>query len=162
MTARPRMPRGRAVIVCVAPLLGAAQLPRGSGGGEHGPPAREQQRGAVQALAVPDGHRLGIDDAALDALRPAVAERGLPPRQREGGGVVYMAHADGSWARATAVGNERPTVHQGGPRRLWDALDQVRDYWLSNGELPVRGTRVDITPDGRTFLGRGKWSAELT
>ncbi|MFE9069454.1 methyltransferase domain-containing protein, partial [Streptomyces violaceusniger] len=55
--------------------------------------------------------------------------------------VALMAHADGSWARATATGNERPTVHQGGPRRLWDALDKVRDYWLSNGELPVRGAR---------------------
>ncbi|WP_230992735.1 hypothetical protein [Streptomyces endocoffeicus] len=52
-------------------------------------------------------------------------------------------------------------MRQGGPRRLWDALDKVRDYWLSDGELPVRGARVDITPDGRTFLGRGKWSAEL-
>ncbi|MFD0447325.1 hypothetical protein ACFQ10_41150 [Streptomyces indonesiensis] len=30
--------------------------------------------------------------------------------------VALMAHADGSWARATATGNERPTVHQGGPR----------------------------------------------
>jgi len=26
-----------------------------------------------------------------------------------------MAHADGSWARVTAVAGERPTVHQGGP-----------------------------------------------
>ncbi|MFD8455518.1 methyltransferase domain-containing protein [Streptomyces antimycoticus] len=89
---------------------------------------------------------------------------GIEHEYREDGEqrVALMAHADGSWARATATGNERPTVHQGGPRRLWDALEKVRDYWLSNGELPVRGARVDIMPDGRTFLGRGKWSAELS
>ncbi|MGO4759093.1 methyltransferase domain-containing protein, partial [Streptomyces sp. 2MCAF27] len=33
--------------------------------------------------------------------------------------VALMAHEDGSWARATATGDDRPTVHQGGPRRLW-------------------------------------------
>ncbi|MDQ0605483.1 hypothetical protein QF037_009828 [Streptomyces canus] len=27
---------------------------------------------------------------------------------------AVMVHADGSWARATATGSERPTVHQGG------------------------------------------------
>ncbi|MBB4887074.1 protein-L-isoaspartate(D-aspartate) O-methyltransferase [Streptomyces netropsis] len=74
---------------------------------------------------------------------------------------ALMAHADGSWARATAHGTDSPTVHQGGPRRLWDALDAVRDHWLANGELPVRGARVFVKPNGSTYLARGSWSAKL-
>ncbi|MFD5297234.1 methyltransferase domain-containing protein [Streptomyces mutabilis] len=74
---------------------------------------------------------------------------------------AVMAHADGSWARATSVGDERPTVHQGGPRRLWDILDELRSYWLQHGELPARGARALITPEGETRLARGKWRAVL-
>ncbi|WP_217169994.1 methyltransferase domain-containing protein [Streptomyces sp. AC512_CC834] len=74
---------------------------------------------------------------------------------------AIMAHADGSWARATAVGSEPPTVHQGGPRRLWDILDGIRAYWLQHGELPARGARALVTPDGETRLARGKWRAIL-
>lgn len=76
--------------------------------------------------------------------------------------VALMAHEDGSWARATAVGDDRPTVHQGGPRRLWDLLDECRTYWLTQGELPVRGAEVYIKPDGTTILARGKWHAKLS
>lgn len=76
--------------------------------------------------------------------------------------VALMAHEDGSWARATAVGDDRPTVHQGGPRRLWDLLDECRSYWLTQGELPVRGAEVYIKPDGTTILARGKWHAKLS
>lgn len=75
--------------------------------------------------------------------------------------ITYLAHPDGSWARARGCGTERPVVHQSGEQRLWDALDQVRRYWLENGELPVRGARVLITPDGETRLARGGWRAAL-
>ncbi|MYU56702.1 MULTISPECIES: methyltransferase domain-containing protein [Streptomyces] len=98
----------------------------------------------------------------LDSMLGVTAP-GIVHRYDEDGDqrTAIMVHADGSWARATAVGNDRPTVHQGGPRRLWDVLDEVRTYWLTHGELPVRGARVFITPDGRTVLARGKWHAEL-
>ncbi|MGW1077798.1 methyltransferase domain-containing protein [Streptomyces sp. NPDC002537] len=75
--------------------------------------------------------------------------------------VALMTHPDGSWARATARSDDRPTVHQGGPRRLWDALDEIRTYWLTNGELPVRGARVFIKPDGTAYLVRGRWHVRL-
>lgn len=74
---------------------------------------------------------------------------------------AVMAHADGSWARAESVGGERTVVHQGGPRRLWDILDELRAYWLQHGELPARGARALITPEGETRLARGKWRAVL-
>ncbi|MCZ7414331.1 methyltransferase domain-containing protein [Streptomyces sp. WMMC897] len=74
---------------------------------------------------------------------------------------ALMAHPDGSWARAEAVGHGRPSIHQGGPRRLWDTLDELRGYWLAHGELPVRGARVFIKPTGTTILARGCWHTIL-
>lgn len=76
--------------------------------------------------------------------------------------IAVMAHADGSWARATGRGGGRAVVHQGGPRRLWSLLDEVRAYWLVHGQLPVRGVRVRIKPDGTTILAQGKWRARIT
>ncbi|MFF4988246.1 methyltransferase domain-containing protein [Streptosporangium saharense] len=72
-----------------------------------------------------------------------------------------MVHTDGSWARATAHADDPPTVHQGGPRRLWDVLDEVRHYWLQHGELPLRGAHAHVTPDGAIHLRRGKWKATI-
>lgn len=75
---------------------------------------------------------------------------------------IRLAHPDGSWARATAPGpRASPTVHQGGPRRLYDVLDGIRDRLNSHGSLPVFHSRVVITPDGETTLSRGTWSVTL-
>ncbi|MEV7676437.1 methyltransferase domain-containing protein [Streptomyces sp. NPDC088752] len=75
---------------------------------------------------------------------------------------VWMTHPDGSWARAHAIApQEVPVVHQGGPRRLWDPLEEILDRLNWMGELPVYGARVTITPDGETTLTRGGWTATL-
>ncbi|MFC7868012.1 protein-L-isoaspartate(D-aspartate) O-methyltransferase [Streptomyces murinus] len=80
----------------------------------------------------------------------------------DGGRLVWMLHPDTSWARArTAPGENTATVHQGGPRRLYDLLDEIRWRWLEHGELPVYGARVTISPDGETTLSRGGWAAML-
>lgn len=78
---------------------------------------------------------------------------------QDGDGVrtAVMVHADGSWARATGRRGERPTVHQAGPRRLWDVLDAIRHDWLSDGSLPVYGAHADVDPDGTLHLTRGPW-----
>ncbi|MEU9523282.1 methyltransferase domain-containing protein [Streptomyces sp. NPDC048224] len=98
----------------------------------------------------------------LDSML-AITAPGIEHAYQEDGGrrIAVMAHPDGSWARAVAAGDERPTVHQGGPRRLWNLLDELRAYWLQHGELPARGARALITPDGKTWLARGKWRAVL-
>ncbi len=70
---------------------------------------------------------------------------------------VWMAHPDGSWARASV---DRPR-DQGGPRRLWDLLTDILDRLITGGELPVNGARVTITPDGEATLSRGRWSAPI-
>lgn len=94
----------------------------------------------------------------LELTAPGIARR---YETASGRAVLLMAHADGSWARATADDGELPTVHQGGPRRLWDILDEIRSYWLHHGELPVRGAFVRVKPDGTTILRRGSWRAAL-
>ncbi|MFJ5143034.1 protein-L-isoaspartate(D-aspartate) O-methyltransferase [Streptomyces sp. NPDC088707] len=75
---------------------------------------------------------------------------------------VWMTHPDGSWARAHATGpREVPTVYQGGPRRLWDPLEDILDRLNWTGQLPVYGARVTITPDGETTLTGNRWTATL-
>ncbi|MGW2496247.1 protein-L-isoaspartate(D-aspartate) O-methyltransferase [Streptomyces pseudogriseolus] len=80
----------------------------------------------------------------------------------DGSRMTWMLHPDGSWARArTAPGERTTTVHQGGPRRLYDLLEEIRWRWLEHGALPVYGARVTITPDGTATLSRGGWTATL-
>ena len=74
---------------------------------------------------------------------------------------AWMLHPDGSWARATGMDGDAPTVHQSGPRRLWDTLDDLRHSWLQDGSLPVYGATVTITPDGVCHLKRGRWRATI-
>ncbi len=83
--------------------------------------------------------------------------------EEEDGGrrTAWLLHRDGSWARATEEENGRVTVHQGGPRLLWDVLDETRRYWLQHGSLPIYGSTVKITPDGAIHLRRGRWTATI-
>ncbi|MEU6338889.1 hypothetical protein ABZ839_31520 [Streptomyces cellulosae] len=108
-------------------------------------------------LYVPDSWAVR---SMLELQAPGIEHR--TQRHDGGGRTVWMAHPDGSWARAHADGPRRsPTVHQGGPRRLWDTLEDIRDRLNTVGELPVYGAKVTITPDGVTTLSRGRWSATL-
>ncbi|MQA87476.1 MAG: protein-L-isoaspartate(D-aspartate) O-methyltransferase [Streptosporangiales bacterium] len=79
----------------------------------------------------------------------------------DGRRTAWMVHRDGSWARATAIGYDPPIVHQGGPRRLWDLLDKLRDYWLRHGYFQLHGAKVFITPSGKIHLARGDWRATI-
>ncbi|MFE0138210.1 protein-L-isoaspartate(D-aspartate) O-methyltransferase [Streptomyces sp. NPDC059037] len=74
---------------------------------------------------------------------------------------AWMVHADGSWARAQGVWADAPTVHQGGPRRLWDDLERIRNRLNTEGGLPLSGARVRIDPDGTCHISRGAWSVTL-
>jgi protein-L-isoaspartate O-methyltransferase len=80
----------------------------------------------------------------------------------DGSRMTWMLHPDGSWARATTTpGGQSATVHQSGPRRLYDELEAIRWHWIEKGELPVYGAQVTITPDGTTTLSRSGWSTTL-
>ena len=89
---------------------------------------------------------------------------GLEHHYREDGAArtALMLHAHGSWARATSANGEAPIVHQSGPRRLWDLLDDIRDTWLRDASLPLYGANATISPDGAIHLRRGRWQATIT
>ncbi|MFJ9713901.1 hypothetical protein [Streptomyces sp. NPDC101234] len=107
-------------------------------------------------LYVPDSWEVM---SMLELLAPGIDHRvGQEGDERD----VWMLHGDGSWARATTAGLlGSPTVHQGGPRRLWDILEKIRHRLNREGGLPVYGARVAIDPDGTTTLSRGSWTAIL-
>ncbi|MET8981234.1 hypothetical protein ABZX85_37125 [Streptomyces sp. NPDC004539] len=74
---------------------------------------------------------------------------------------AFLVHPDGSWARATAEGLDAPDVHEGGPRRLWLALERIRNRLNAEGGLPLLGADLRITPDGVCHLSRGRWQATM-
>jgi protein-L-isoaspartate O-methyltransferase len=79
----------------------------------------------------------------------------------DGQRTAWLLHPDGSWARATASGDDPPVVHQSGPHRLWDIADDIRHAWLRDGKLPAYGASVTITPGGSVRLKRGRWQAAI-
>jgi protein-L-isoaspartate O-methyltransferase len=95
-----------------------------------------------------------------------VTAPGIRHRYREDGDgtrTAWMTHPDGSWARAAAAGSEAPVVHQGGPRRLWDILDGLREEWLGHGYFQLYGAQVFIPPKGgKVHLARGNWKATIS
>ncbi|QRX95790.1 protein-L-isoaspartate(D-aspartate) O-methyltransferase [Streptomyces noursei] len=103
-------------------------------------------------LHVPDSWEVM---SMLELTAPGIDYRSMTNGDER---TVWMLHPDGSWARATAVGFlASPTVHQGGPRRLWDELERIRHRLNREGGLPVYGARVHLDPNGALTLSRGKW-----
>ena len=78
-----------------------------------------------------------------------------------GTSTTWLAHRDGSWARATGTGDQPARIHQAGPQRLWDILDEHRHWWLTHGYLPLRGAPVRIEPDGTCHLFQDGWHATI-
>ncbi|WP_030420189.1 MULTISPECIES: protein-L-isoaspartate O-methyltransferase [unclassified Streptomyces] len=115
---------------------------------------------AVSPFPVLDVTRAWEVRSMLSLAAPGIEHR--TGTGEDGARMTWMLHPDGSWARArTAPGERTTTVHQGGPRRLYDLLEEIRWRWLEHGELPVYGARVTITPDGTTTLSCGAWTATL-
>lgn len=85
----------------------------------------------------------------------------LDYERRDGTRTAYLVHPDGSWARASADGTNPPEVHQGGPQRLWTALERIRHQLNADGSLPLLGAQVRITPDGVCHLSRGNWHTSM-
>ena len=108
---------------------------------------------------VPDILRTWDLRSMLELIAPGIDHRF--ERSGDGRRTAWMIHPDGSWARASAVGQQLPTVRQGGPRRLWDILDEIRGDWLVHGEFPIRGANVSIAADGVCTLSRGRWQVTI-
>jgi protein-L-isoaspartate O-methyltransferase len=95
-----------------------------------------------------------------------VTAPGIEHRYHEDPGgprTALMRHPDGSWATARAASaSEAPTVRQGGPRRLWDILDDLREYWLRHGYFQLYGATALISAKGTIHLIRGQWRATIS
>jgi protein-L-isoaspartate O-methyltransferase len=94
--------------------------------------------------------------SALGLIMPGIGH--YFEQYQDGRRTAWMLRPDGSWARASAIGDEPPAVHQTGPRWLYDVLDGLRDDWLNSGSLPAYGAQVKIAPDGSMTFRRGRWS----
>lgn len=116
----------------------------------------EVTTGRYPVLYVPDAWDLW---SMLELTVPGIEHR----RMDEEGDrrTVWLLHPDGSWARAVGRWTDPPTVHQAGPRRLWDELERIRHRLNREGGLPVYGAAVRIDPDGTMHLKRGAWSATI-
>jgi protein-L-isoaspartate O-methyltransferase len=135
---------------CPSPLDGMFKEIRDAEG-EH------VSQGKYPVLNVTWGWEL---DVVLGVTVPGVVHR-YKHDEKTGTETAWMLHEDGSWARASGTENEAPIVHQSGPRRLWDTLDDIRHHWVANGALPVRGADVEVDPDGTCHLSKGKWNATI-
>ncbi|MCC5582021.1 methyltransferase domain-containing protein [Microtetraspora sp. AC03309] len=116
----------------------------------------ETSRGRYPVVEVVEAWEL---QSMLEVVAPGISH--WYEEDDDGRRTAWMAHADGSWAQASAMYDEAPTVRQGGPRRLWDILDQIRHQWLVDGSLPLYGAKATITPDGMIRLQRGGWKATI-
>ncbi|GGK91120.1 protein-L-isoaspartate O-methyltransferase [Planomonospora parontospora subsp. parontospora] len=116
----------------------------------------EVSRGRYGVIDVQESWEV---NSMLEVLCPGIEHHF--ERRDDGRRTAWMLHADGSWARATALRGDPPTVHQGGPRRLWDVLEQIRHRQSMAGGLPVYGAKATISPDGVIRLKRGAWEATI-
>lgn len=115
-------------------------------------------RGRYPVLDVTWGWEL---DAMLEVTVPGILHR-YERDQDTGVDTAWMMHEDGSWARAAGAEGQSPVVHQAGPRRLWDVLEDIRHRWVLDGALPLRGASAVIEPDGTCQLARGGWRATIS
>jgi methyltransferase of ATP-grasp peptide maturase system len=66
------------------------------------------------------------------------------------GNATYLVHPDGSWAHHRQSGGGF-TVEQGGPRRLWDAVERAHADWQDLGKPGRADFGVTVTPDRQEF-----------
>ncbi|MGA5702938.1 methyltransferase domain-containing protein [Peterkaempfera bronchialis] len=60
-----------------------------------------------------------------------------------------MAEGSRSWASAVfRAGEAKATVHQSGPRRLWDEVSRALEWWRGLGSPPVDSFGLTVTPEG--------------
>ncbi|MFI9261229.1 protein-L-isoaspartate(D-aspartate) O-methyltransferase [Streptomyces sioyaensis] len=114
-------------------------------------------RGRYPVLYVPDAWDVW---SMLELAVPGIDHRKMDHDDGETR-TVWLLHPDGSWARAEGRRTDPPTVHQSGPRRLWEELERIRHRLNTEGSLPVYGAMVRIYPDGTTRLKRGDWTATI-
>lgn len=76
-----------------------------------------------------------------------------------GAEILWLLAADGSWARGEESSG---TVHQSGPRRLWDELEHVQSRWDAAGRFPLSDMTVELGPDRSILVSpKREWTLGL-
>ena len=67
------------------------------------------------------------------------------------GGLYLVDARDGSWAQVDPPkpGGGGSTVREGGPRRLWEIVEQAHEFWSMQGRPGRERYGLTVTPDGR-------------
>ena len=81
----------------------------------------------------------------IPAQRLGYTSRGEPEQ-------FWLLGSDGSWAMQTASPEGQLVVSQHGPRKLWDALEQAHDDWITVGSPPRQEFGLTVTADGTHTL----------
>ncbi|MFI5694838.1 methyltransferase domain-containing protein [Kribbella sp. NPDC051586] len=77
----------------------------------------------------------------------------------DGSQLLWLLATDGSWARADS---QTSTVHQCGPRRLWNDLERVQAKWTAAGHFPLHTMTVELAADRSALISPdGSWTLEL-
>ena len=71
------------------------------------------------------------------------------------GRVQWLVHPSGSWAYYETATND---VEQGGPRKLWDELEDIYRLWADNGSPTRDNIGITATPTSETHI----WLCEDT
>ncbi|MER6916079.1 methyltransferase domain-containing protein [Streptomyces sp. NPDC000594] len=102
---------------------------------------------------------LTAGDLGVDSRHPFTTAAGLlvPDctlmADRRGNHVSTWLYSlnDHSWAATVLTdGTPRSTVHQSGPRRLWDELTSAHHWWTQNNHPGPDRFGLTITPEGQT------------
>lgn len=98
----------------------------------------------LEAITSGDPH--GVTEYVLGLLVPDCAH-GVHNLGEEVN-AWFFGLSDRSWAVARFTGGEA-TVHQSGPRRLWDEVEAARRWWDKRGRAGVERFGLTVTPEGQ-------------
>jgi protein-L-isoaspartate O-methyltransferase len=77
----------------------------------------------------------------------------------DGSEIIWLLGSDGSWARAEGANG---SVHQSGPRRLWDDLERVQKRWSDARRFALHELAVTLAPNRSTLTSPdGSWSLSI-
>jgi protein-L-isoaspartate(D-aspartate) O-methyltransferase len=103
------------------------------------------RRARVDVMAVLRGERIpSLWPIALTTFIPFYARLPAPPGQ-----IAFADLADRSWVVVDLDGSE---VRQGGPRRLWDQIEDFYELLDRNGRPERERFGLTVQPDGKQFV----------
>ncbi len=126
-----------------------------------------QWAGFMPARSETPRQRVTVDDAgeqSTTALNPAVVREEpamaflaqlattdadtVLRTADDGADFLFMEGADGAWAEIdTDTVNGRHPVVQGGPRRLWNQVENAHHWWLANGQPDWSAFGATVIPE---------------